>query len=176
MALYGDIPVEDRELEKELLEMEAYFNTHLDVYPPEMIARVFVCLSHDYYEISDDQKGSELLEKADKICPGYFDNQIKDHIEEDPDFAYLVENLTRNILVLARSIMDKQMKVQFTCRYCNHKWREDIYTSSVSNKKCEKCRDTNLDMVELDKYRIDGYVGCPPFEEKKKSIENDWNF
>ena len=69
------------------------------------------------------------------------------------------------------------MKVQFTCRYCNYKWREDVYSGVVSNKKCEKCCDTNLEVVELDKYRIDSYQGCPPFEDKKKKPEpNDWNF
>ena len=105
--LHGDIPKEDLELAEELLEMEAYFDAHLNEYAPDMVARIIVCLAHDYYEISDDEKGSELLEKADKICPGYFDNQIKSHIEDDSDFAYLVENLTRNILAIARSIMDK---------------------------------------------------------------------
>jgi Zn finger protein HypA/HybF involved in hydrogenase expression len=69
------------------------------------------------------------------------------------------------------------MKVHFTCRYCDYKWREEVYSNPISNKKCEKCKDTNLDVIELDKYRIDSYVGCPPFpvkEEKLRYEDPDW--
>lgn len=105
--LHGDIPAEDLELAEELLEMEAFFDAHLNVYPPDLVARVMCCLAHDWYEVGDDDKGSDLLEKANKVCPGYFDNQIKLHIEQDLEFARLVESLTNNILAIARSIVDK---------------------------------------------------------------------
>ena len=51
------------------------------------------------------KEAKELLEKAEKICPGYFENQIKTDIDEDADFAYLVESLTHKILAVARSIL-----------------------------------------------------------------------
>lgn len=103
--LHGDIPREDLELAEELLETESHFDANREHYTKDMCARVYVCCSHDWYEIGDDDKGRELLEKADKVCPGYFENQIKKHIDEDPDFACLVESLTTKILAVARSIM-----------------------------------------------------------------------
>lgn len=105
--LHGDVPKEDLEIAEELLEMEDHFNLHGDIYPPSMVARIYVCLAHDWFEIGDDEKGHDLLLKADKVCPNYFDNQIKSHIMEDPEFAYLVESLTAKILAVAKSIMDK---------------------------------------------------------------------
>jgi len=105
--LHGDIPKEDLDLAEELLKMEAHFDENLELYGPAFSARVFCCLAHDYYEIGDDDKGYELLEKANKVCPGYFDNEIKAHIDEDPEFAHLVESLTHNILAVAKSVMDK---------------------------------------------------------------------
>lgn len=104
--LHGDIPSEDLELAEELLLMEAHFDDHLAEYPNDMVARIFCCLAHDWYEVGDDEKGGELLERANKVCPGYFDNQIKNDIENDPEFARLVESLTYNILAIARSIME----------------------------------------------------------------------
>lgn len=104
--LHGDISKADLELAEELLEMERHFYEHQEEYGPSMIARIYVCLAHDFYELGDDDKGSELLEKANKVCPGYFDNEIRAHIEEDPEFAYLVESLTQKILLLARSIIE----------------------------------------------------------------------
>ena len=49
-----------------------------------------------------------IPEKADRICPGYFENKIKDHIDQDPDFKLLVESLAEKILVVARSVIDGQ--------------------------------------------------------------------
>ena len=106
--LHGDIPAEDIELANELLEMEKHLDNNMVRYGPSIAARVCVCLSHDYYELGDDDKGRELLEKADKIYPGYFENKIKDHIDQDPDFELLVESLAEKILVVARSVIDGQ--------------------------------------------------------------------
>ena len=106
--LHGDVPTEDLELAEELLEMESHFDAHLDVYGPPLCARVMVCIAHDYYEIGDDDKGYELLQKANKVCPGYFDNEIKNDIEGDPGFTYLVESLTAKILLVAKSIMESK--------------------------------------------------------------------
>ena len=103
--MHGDVNTEDLELAEELLEMEVETESYKDFYGPVMCARIFTCCAHDWYELGDDDKGAELLEKANKFCPGYFDNEIKDHIKEDPDFAYLVDSLTEKILAIARSLM-----------------------------------------------------------------------
>lgn len=103
--LHGDIPQGDLDHADKLLEMESHFYANLHIYGPKKCAKLFICLAHDWYEMGDDDKGSELLSKADKICPTYFEKQIKLDIEEDPDFAYLVESLTEKILAIARSVL-----------------------------------------------------------------------
>jgi len=105
--LHGDIPKEDIELAEELLEMEAHYLNNKDLYGNVTGAKIYTCLSHDWYELGDDDKGRELLEKAEKACPGYFENEISAHINEDPDFKHLVESLTEKILTVANSVMDK---------------------------------------------------------------------
>lgn len=104
--LHGDIPLEHLALEEELNEMEEFFDQNKTRFPKEEIAKGFVCLSHDYFTIGDDEKGSELLEKASKICPGYFDNEIKKHIKEDEMYKILVDNLTHHILQVAKSVLE----------------------------------------------------------------------
>jgi hypothetical protein len=104
--LHGDISKDDLELAQELLEMEAHCEANLDLYGPAMAAKFFTCIAHDFYELGDDDKGSELLERANKVCPGYFDNQIKEHIEQSHEFKILVESLTQKILAIASSLME----------------------------------------------------------------------
>ncbi len=103
--LHGDISQEDRELAEELLRMENVIDLDGEVYGFPDCARMLVCLSHDWYDLGDDDKGRALLEKAEKICPGYFDNEIKMHIKEDPMYDYLVQSLAAKILAVARSIV-----------------------------------------------------------------------
>ena len=108
--LYGDVPKEHLELVEELLEMEEYFDTEHLKYPPSLLARAYVSLACDWYTIiSEDTKGGSLLEKAEKVCPGYFKNEIVDDIQEDPEFAILVENLTDSLLIIAQSIIDSKL-------------------------------------------------------------------
>ena len=104
--LYGDIPKEHLELAKDLLEMEAFFLENENIYPPAEIAKGLLCLSRDWYSIGDEDKGSELIEKASKICPGYFENEIGRHIEEDELYAVLVEDLATHIIEVAKSILE----------------------------------------------------------------------
>lgn len=103
--LHGDVPAKHLELANDLLEMESHFNNNKNLYLPSEIAKVFTCCSHDWYDLGDDEKGSELLLKAEKACPGYFEKQINKDMEEDPDFAYLVESLKEKILAFARSVL-----------------------------------------------------------------------
>lgn len=63
------------------------------------------------------------------------------------------------------------MEIQLTCTYCDKKWRLHAYSDSKIESKCPKCGDTNIVVKELDKTRIDGYIGCPPFPEKTDKIE-----
>ena len=102
--LHGDISEEDRKVAEELLEMESHFDLNREAYGAAECARIYTCLSHDYYELHDDDKGRQLLEKADKICPGYFETGINVHMKEDPDFEYLVNSLAAKILAVARSV------------------------------------------------------------------------
>lgn len=103
--LHGDIPKEHLELAEDLLEMEKHFDDNPQLYDTETRARVYVCCAHDYLCMGDDDKASDLLVKADKVCPGYFQNQIKNHTKEDPNFAYLVDSLTEKLLAMARSFL-----------------------------------------------------------------------
>ena len=104
--LHGDVPPEHIKLEEELLEMEDFFDSKKDFYDSSLISKAYVCLAHDYYSIGADEKGSELIEKAESICPGYFKNEIVDHINEDFTYKVLVENLATNIVGIARSIAE----------------------------------------------------------------------
>lgn len=104
--LHGDIPPEHKRLVEELLELEAQFDHERLDHSPDVVAKAFVCMAHDYYHIGEDEYGGRLLEKADLACPGYFDNEIKKHIEEDGLYCMLVENLTADILDLIRSVKE----------------------------------------------------------------------
>ena len=103
--LHGDIPENHQELAKELEELEGYFDSKTDSFPPESMAKAYVCMASDWYSMGDDDKGSKLLDKAEKACPGYFNNQIHTHTYEDPDFDLLVKILTKNVLEIARSVL-----------------------------------------------------------------------
>lgn len=54
------------------------------------------------------------------------------------------------------------------CRYCNKKWEKNIYAGSTTKEICSKCGDTNIDIRELSKTKIDSYIGCPAFKEERK--------
>lgn len=67
------------------------------------------------------------------------------------------------------------MEVKIICQYCDHKIVKFIYdVKSVSNMVCEKCKDPNLVAKELSSTKVDAYVGCPPFPEKKEEVNPYW--
>lgn len=68
------------------------------------------------------------------------------------------------------------MEVLLICKYCNNKWTRNLYTGAVVDEKCIQCGDMNLDVKELAKTKIDGYVGCPAFPEKKEEEKESPNF
>jgi len=102
--LHGDIPKAHIQWAKELEDMEEFFDTMPANMEKALIAKAIVCIAHDWYEMGDDEKGSQLLEKADKICPGYFDNEMLKHGDEDETFDLVILGITRNILAIAASI------------------------------------------------------------------------
>lgn len=102
--LHGDVSEEDLALAEELIEMESYFTSGEKKFSNTIIARVLVCLAHDWYSIYNEEKGDELLQKAEKVCPGYFKDQIIEDMKADPDFVLIVKNLASNILSVFKSI------------------------------------------------------------------------
>jgi hypothetical protein len=105
--LYGDIPEDHRKLAKELLELEEWFDNHPEVEPADR-AKGMTCCAHDWYSMGDDDKGSELLIKANEICPGYFDNEMQVDVLKDPDFAVLVQSLHNLIFSIAKSVLEQK--------------------------------------------------------------------
>jgi hypothetical protein len=102
--LHGDIPPDHVELAKELEEMEVKLDSVISNLDKSLYAKSMVCLAADWYGMGDDDKGSQLLEKADRACPGYFDNEMQNHIDEDELFSILVQQMTADILAIAGSL------------------------------------------------------------------------
>jgi len=102
MKLFGDVPEEHRELARQLDEMEEYFDgaAKRGNLPMEKIAQGYVCGAHDYYQIDCEEEGNRLLEKAEKVCPGYFKTFMVQHTKEDKDFDTLVKQLTSELAYL----------------------------------------------------------------------------
>lgn len=95
MKLLGDVSDEHKELARELEELEKYFNG--DQLPPEYRARGYVCCAHDWYKMGADEEGNRLIEKAEDVCPGYFQDIMIEHIKEDSDFALLCQSLVSEL-------------------------------------------------------------------------------
>ena len=64
------------------------------------------------------------------------------------------------------------MKALLTCLYCNHKWERNLYMGDAFEEKCGKCGDSNIDVKDLAKTKIDGYLGCKPFPDKEVKEES----
>lgn len=106
--MHGDIPEEHRQLVEELLDLEDYFDSKIENIKPNERAKGFVCISHDFYQMGDDDKGSDLLIKANVVCPGYFDNEMKEHVAKSPDFAALIQSLSNIIFNIAKSTLEQK--------------------------------------------------------------------
>lgn len=97
MKLYGDVSQEEIELAAQLEEMEAYFDSKLNL-PLEIIAKGYVCLAHDWFALGVEEEGHRLLTKADKVYPGYFTSgRASRDAEQDPDFAMLIASLRAHL-------------------------------------------------------------------------------
>lgn len=86
-----------------LEEMEEVFTAKDSVFVPVLVARALTCLAHDYVEMGLEEKGHELLLKADKIFPGYHGEQMKKDMDKDPEFAILVRSLSMELILAAVS-------------------------------------------------------------------------
>lgn len=105
MYLVGDVPEWQRELAAALREVEKSVDS-LVLVPDAEKAKCYVSLAHDWYEMDCEEEGVKLLIKAENICPGYFKNQINDHINTSQEFAYLLNNLALHL----RSLLIEEMK------------------------------------------------------------------
>lgn len=97
MIYFGDISKEHRDLLKELLELEFWFEEFGDEIAPEMSAKGFTAMAFDYYAMEMEERGDRLLAKAELLCPGYFKFKIHEHIKKDPQFSALVTKLSTSL-------------------------------------------------------------------------------
>lgn len=107
MKTHGDVSAEDRKLVSGLEEMESFLYNDLKTIPLLDVAKGLTCLAHDYYDIDMEEKGEELLIKADSICPMYFVGPVYSEMSKDADFNYLIE------LIIKTSAIDAMKSLGF---------------------------------------------------------------
>jgi len=95
MKYYGDIPKDHIECVLELERLENWFAEHDRTIHPLMAAKGLTCMAHDYYVIDMEENGEDLLNRANKYCPGYFKNEIWIHRDKDPEYSALLTNLVK---------------------------------------------------------------------------------
>jgi hypothetical protein len=91
--LIGNLPLDKREHAEELTKLEIEVSQSFQI-PKEQMAKVFVCLAHDWYQMDVEEQGQRLLEKAEAVCPGYFKETIIQHRLQDKNFETVIQNLT----------------------------------------------------------------------------------
>ena len=109
MKTYGDIPQKDRELIKELEDLELWFDEHKYSVDSEKAAKGFTCLAHDYYGLYMEEEGNRLIRRAEHISPNYFRSRIYEQTKRDRAFNDLVERLTLS------HAMDLMKEFGFNC-------------------------------------------------------------
>lgn len=97
------LPKEHLELIANLEECEKAFLYDQIVRAPELVAQALTCLAHDYVQIGLEEKGHQLLLKADEIYPGYHKDKMVEHMAKDPDFNRLVISLGNELILVALS-------------------------------------------------------------------------
>lgn len=100
MKLAGDVPEEHKQLALELQDAESYWDSRSSKksVPVELLAKAYVCLAHDWYDIGCEDDGQRLLEKAEQTCPGYFKEVMLEQTMLDPDFDMLVRRLSVELI------------------------------------------------------------------------------
>jgi hypothetical protein len=90
---FGDIPQEHIELLEELKTLEEWFDNNGGGLPPISQSKGMVCIGHDYHFMGMDEEGDRFLLLAEKYSPGYFRGPIRKHIDNDLEFAILVDQM-----------------------------------------------------------------------------------
>ena len=93
MKYFGDIPAKHLELLRELLSLEELVNDKLKDFSSLALAKGFVSISHDYYNMDMEEEGDRLIQRAENCHGGYFKKPIHIHMEKDPLFNILVHRL-----------------------------------------------------------------------------------
>jgi hypothetical protein len=109
VKLHGDNSSQDKELAEQLEIFERSIDG-TNTFPPECIAQMLVCLAHDWFQLKCEEEGQRLLDKADKVFPGYLTSpEIKLHMKEDDEFTMVMVNIGKELIgVLADRLKDKK--------------------------------------------------------------------
>lgn len=93
----GDIPTKDREIIKEVITLESWLEKYKSGLPTLSIAKANVCLAHDWYAVHLEEMGDLFINKAEKVCPGYFKAPIFVQMKNDPEYCKLIYQLTHTL-------------------------------------------------------------------------------
>lgn len=112
-GLHGDVSPKDLELAEELIKLEILLDNKTIELPLDILAKCYVCLANDWYALHDEETGSFILEKVNKIYPDYFKKIIQKHIKEDQEYAFLINKLSENILFVLKDtiLLSKTKKI-----------------------------------------------------------------
>ena len=98
-------PSEHLALIVNLEEMEKVMLEKIPTLAPDLVAQGLTCLAHDWIDIGLEEKGHQLLLKADKVYPGYHKEKMKEHMKNDPEFDRLVRQMGYELISIALSAM-----------------------------------------------------------------------
>jgi len=99
MRLFGgDLLQQDRELIKALMEAEQRIDKD-KLMIDERRAQCYTCFARDWFDIGFEEEGAALLLKAEKTYPGYFKEKLGEHMKANPDFTYLILDMTARLLI-----------------------------------------------------------------------------
>ena len=110
--LYGDVPEEHKKIAKELEELEVHLEQSSKNIEPKKLAKCYVYLASDWFNVGLDENGTDLIDKASKCCPDYFVEQIRVDMETDATYRVVVEKMYKNMLfIVSDLIREKSEKI-----------------------------------------------------------------
>lgn len=95
--------LKELELMADLEAMEREITSPDCLMPSDMLAKALTCLAHDWVQLGLEEKGHELLIKADKVFPGYHGAPMRYDMEQDPEFNILGRSLALELAIAALS-------------------------------------------------------------------------
>lgn len=110
MLLPEGLTPEQRNLAKDLAAQEVTILAD-PTFPKAQLAMCLVCLAHDWFQMDMEDKGFELLVKAENAYPGYFDSKFKDDIKANKNFATLAQNITIELYYLLTERLKEKTNV-----------------------------------------------------------------